>query len=128
MKNQPMISWDADAGLACCIATNGNKVFTGIAKCHPDDSDMCSEKTGSEIACRRANIDALRSYRDELKIALKALNQLYYSMNKSKKFNEKSYENRMLQVLLIITHDLRKVKIFFIRPLVLDANRAKIIK
>ena len=79
------------------LMLDGNKVFTGIAKCHPDDSDMCSEKTGSEIACRRANIDALRSYRDELKIALKALNQLYYSMNKSKKFNAKSYENRMLQ-------------------------------
>lgn len=58
---------------------------------------MMSEKTGCEIAFRRAKIEVLKSYRDELKIKLEALRQLYYSMNQSNKFNEKSYENKMLQ-------------------------------
>ena len=97
MKHEPIFNWDEDAGVASCILSDGEKVFTGFAKCHPDDRDMSSEKTGCEIAFRRARINALRGYRDELKIKLKALNQLFYSMNKSYRFNEKSYENKMLQ-------------------------------
>lgn len=97
MKHEPIFNWDEDAGIASCILSDGEKVFTGFAQCHPDDKDMSSEKTGCEIAFRRARINALRGYRDELKIKLKALNQLFYSMNKSYRFNEKSYENKMLQ-------------------------------
>ena len=97
MKHEPIFNWDEDAGVASCILSDGEKVFTGFAQCHPDDKDMSSEKTGCEIAFRRARINALRGYRDELKIKLKALNQLFYSMNKSYRFNEKSYENKMLQ-------------------------------
>lgn len=97
MKHEPIFNWDEDAGIASCILSDGEKVFTGFAQCHPDDKDMSSEKTGCEIAFRRARINALRGYRDELKIKLKALNQLFYSMNRSYKFNEKSYENKMLQ-------------------------------
>ena len=97
MKHEPIFNWDEDAGVASCILSDGEKVFTRFAQCHPDDKDMSSEKTGCEIAFRRARINALRGYRDELKIKLKALNQLFYSMNKSYRFNEKSYENKMLQ-------------------------------
>ena len=97
MKNMPIFNWDAESGIASCILSNGEKVFTGFAHCHPDDVDMKGEKTGCEIALRRAKINALRGYRDELKTKLAALNQLYYSMNTSKRFNEKSYENKMLQ-------------------------------
>ena len=97
MKHEPIFNWDENAGVASCILSDGEKVFTGFAQCHPDDKDMSSEKTGCEIAFRRARINALRGYRDELKIKLKALNQLFYSMNKSYRFNEKSYENKMLQ-------------------------------
>lgn len=97
MKNEPIFSWDEESGLASCILTDGNKVYTGIAQCHPEDMDMESEKTGCEIAFKRAKISVLRQYRDELKIALKTLEQLYHSMNISYRFNEKSYENKMLQ-------------------------------
>ena len=97
MKNEPIFNWDEETGIASCILSDGEKVYTGFAQCHPDDEDMKGEKTGCEIALKRAKINALRGYRDELKIQLKALNQLYYSMNKSTKFNEKSYENKMLQ-------------------------------
>lgn len=98
MKKEPMFSWDAETGVATCIIESDNQVFVGGAMCHPDDRDMLSEKTGCEIAYQRAVIKALRYYRDaEIKPALAALKQLYYSMNRSKYFNEKSYENRMLQ-------------------------------
>ena len=111
MKNTPIFNWDAETGIASCILSNGEKVFTGFAQCHPDDEDMKGEKTGCEIALRRAKINALRGYRDELKTKLAALNQLYYSMNTSKRFNEKSYENRMLQrQIRQITFDLDTTK------------------
>ena len=97
MKNEPIFSWNEETGTASCILGNNEKIYTGFAQCHPDDTDMKGEKTGCEIAFRRARINALRGYRDELRIQLKALNQLYYSMNRSTKFNEKSYENKMLQ-------------------------------
>lgn len=97
MKHEPIFNWDEDAGVASCILSDGERVYTGFARCHPDDEDMKGEKTGCEIALRRAKIAALRGYRDELKIRLSALNQYYYSMNMSHRFNEKSYENKMLQ-------------------------------
>ena len=97
MKNEPIFTWDEDKLMASCIITDRNQTFIGIAQCHPDDADMSSEKTGCEIAFRRAKINALRCFRDELVITLKAYNQLYYSMNQSKQFNPNSYENRMLQ-------------------------------
>lgn len=97
MKNEPIFDWNPNSGIAICILTDGEKNYVGEAVCHPDDEDMMNEKTGCEIAFRRAKIEALRAKRDELKIALKALNQAYYSMNQSKYFNPKSYENRMLR-------------------------------
>ena len=97
MKNEPIFNWDEETGIASCILNDGQKVYTGFAQCHPDDEDMKGQKTGCEIAFRRARIDALRGYRDELKIRLSTLNQLYHSMNISYRFNEKSYENKMLQ-------------------------------
>ena len=97
MKNEPIFHWDETTGVSSCILSDGEKVYTGFAHCHPDDADMKGEKTGCEIALRRAKIAALRGYRDELKIRLSALNQYYYSINISHKFNEKSYENKMLQ-------------------------------
>lgn len=96
-KNKPIFTYDEESRISSCILTDGEKIFTGIATCHPQDQDMQNEKTGCEIAFRRAKINALRSYRDELKTKLSALNQLYYAINQSKQFNENSYENKMLQ-------------------------------
>ena len=111
MKNEPIFNWDEETGISSCIVSDGEKVYTGFAQCHPDDEDMKGQKTGCEIAFRRARINTLRGYRDELKIQLKALNQLYYSMNKSAKFNEKSYENKMLQrQIRMINFDLATTK------------------
>ena len=111
MKNEPIFNWDEEAGIASCILSDGEKVYTGFAQCHPDDEDMKGQKTGCEIAFRRARINALRGYRDELKIRLATLKQLYHSMNISYRFNEKSYENKMLQrQIRMINFDLTTTK------------------
>lgn len=111
MKNEPIFTWDEESGVASCILSDGEKIYTGFAQCHPDDNDMKGEKTGCEIAFKRARIHALRGYRDELKIKLSTLKQLYYTMNRSKHFNPKSYENKMLQrQLRMINFDLDTVK------------------
>lgn len=93
---EPMFAWDAETGTASCILSDGQKTYCGLAQCHPNDSDMMSEKTGCEIAFRRAKIEVFRALRDDYKTRLKALNELYYSMKHSKKFNSKSYESKML--------------------------------
>jgi hypothetical protein len=96
MVMEPNFIWEEDTGSAICTIVENGKTYMGIAKCHPDDNDMMSEKTGCEIAFRRAKIECLRGIRDEQKCELRAFNRLYYTMNKSKKFNPKSYENIML--------------------------------
>lgn len=98
MKQEPIFNWDPEEGVASCIIKYKNQTFCGVAMCHEEDKDMMSEKTGMEIAYRRATIDYLKYIRDmELKPALKALKQLYYTMKHSTHFNPKSYENSKLQ-------------------------------
>lgn len=84
----------------------------GTAMCHEDDVDMMSWRTGEEIAFRRAKMDCLRIHRNaDLLPRLAALNQLYYSMKHSTKFNPKSYENKMLQrQIRAIKFDLTTIK------------------
>ena len=99
MKNKTKIEWFEEPGLALCTITDSyDRTYHAEAFCHSNDQDMKSEKTGCEIANRRAEIMVLKGYvKNELKPRLRALKQLYYSMNRSKYFNEKSYENKMLQ-------------------------------
>ena len=98
MKQEPIFNWDPEEGVASCIIKYKNQTFCGVAMCHEEDKDMMSEKTGMEIAYRRATIDCLKYVRDmELKPAIKALKQLYYTMKHSTHFNPESYENSKLQ-------------------------------
>ena len=90
--------WDPETHTATCIFTIDGVEYRGYAVCHPDDLDFESEKTGCFIAIMRAQIKICQDYiKNNLKPRLKALNQLYYSMNRSNKFNPNSYENKMLQ-------------------------------
>ena len=85
--------------MAICILTDtkGN-AFTGEAVCHDEDKDMMSEKTGCEIAYHRALVSYLKHLRDnEIKPAVAALKEYYYTMKHSKRHNPKSYESMMLQ-------------------------------
>ena len=98
---EPKFTWDEETGIARCYITIknlSNQTIIGEAHCHPEDMDMCSEKTGCEIAYFKAVIKMLKHYIDNnLQPRLNALNKLYYSMNMSQQFNPKSYENKMLQ-------------------------------
>ena len=97
MNNEPIYTWDQENGIATCTIVSDFGKFITSSHCHPDDMDMANEKTGCNYAYKRAYIKVLQAYKKELKIQLGALNQLYYSMNRSKYFNPKSYENKMLQ-------------------------------
>ena len=97
-KIKPIFHYDKETGCSTCIIGTKYGKFSGTACCHPDDMDMASEKVGCEIAYSHAAIDSLKYERDNIiKPSLKALKQLYYSMNRSKKFNPKSYEYKMLK-------------------------------
>jgi hypothetical protein len=93
MRYEPTFEWDEDAGLAVCILTDGERFFTGTAFCCEEDKDMISQKTGEEIAFRRARIEYLKFYRDTLKYQLKGLEQFLMSIKQSYKFNNKSFES-----------------------------------
>ena len=95
---KPIFHYDKETGCSTCVIETKYGKFSGTACCHPDDMDMASEKVGCEIAYSRAAIDSLKYERDNvIKPSLKALKQLYYSMNRSKKFNPKSYEYKILK-------------------------------
>ena len=98
MKREPVYTWDAATGTATCTLTdNKNNTFVGKAHCHQEDSDMMSERTGYEIASRRAYITYLCHIRDnELKPALSALLELKSEIVHSTRFNKKSYESKSL--------------------------------
>lgn len=112
MNKQPQYFWSEDTGTAFATIFYKNYTFTGEACCHPDDKDMMSKLTGQTIAEYRATIKYLRFIRDcELQPQLKALKQLYYSMNHSKHFNPKSYEAKMLyRQINILKDDLKENK------------------
>ena len=112
MNKQPEYTWSERYGTATCTLFYKNYEFTGVANCHPDDQDMMSKLTGQTIAEYRATIKYLRFIRDcELQPRLKALKQLYYSMNHSKYFDPKSYEAKMLyRQINILKEDLKENK------------------
>ena len=93
---KPIFNWEEETGTALCVIYDKDKVYYGNATCHPDDRDMISEKTGCEIAYRRACIMRLKSLKEEFKLEYKTLKKCYYSMNTSKYFNPKSYEARRI--------------------------------
>ena len=40
MKNEPIFNWDEESGTSSCILSDGEKIYTGFAQCHPDDEDV----------------------------------------------------------------------------------------
>ncbi len=88
--------FEPDSGVATYIYEYDGQTFTGIAHCSPEDQDMMNEYTGINIAQQRAIIKLFQYRRNELKHRLAALNQLYYSVNKSKKYDPHGYMENML--------------------------------
>lgn len=110
MKRLPKYSYE-NGHSVCIITTQDGQTFKGEAFLHEDDKDFESPLTGQRIAEMRAIIAAYKGEIIVLKSQLKALNQLYYSMKHSKKFEPKKYENIMLQrQIRLITEDLESTK------------------
>ena len=99
MKYKPEFTWNETTGESTCILTdNKNRVFVGTAQCHPNDYDMVSERTGCELAFRRAKLEYVRTIRDaEIKPGLAVLEHLYASMIHSTHFEANSYEARTIR-------------------------------
>ena len=70
----------------------------GQAKCHPDDSDMMSERTGLTIAEARAHIQMLKAKKKyEIQPKIDVLYHLLTNIQSSKNHNPKAYESCMLR-------------------------------
>lgn len=92
-----IFSWDlsneSDKAVATCTIYYKKKPFLGVAYCHPQDKDFCSEKTGSSIAEMRAQIKLLTYIRDsELRPAYDAIKHLYSSLSQGTSYNKNSQE------------------------------------
>ena len=106
-------TYDFENNIASADVLIDDRKFTTYAKCCNEDADMCSPNTGCEIANKKLAIRIAKEYKRDLKIGLAALEQLYYSMNRSKYFNPKSYENKMLySQIQIYKNDLAEINKF----------------
>ena len=58
-------TYDEETGVTICTLKDTKRnTYIGEAHCHPDDTDMKNQMTGSEIAYRRAYIKFLKHIRD----------------------------------------------------------------
>ena len=81
-----------------CDLTYNDLTFTGEARCHPDDQDVKSERTGYFIAETRVNIEKLRWCRDyEVMPMVKHYRHFYDCLSHSSKFNPDSYETKRIK-------------------------------
>jgi len=106
MKKEPKFIYK-DGTTICEVTDNMGRIFRGESNCHPDDKDFESPITGGVIAEFRAQIAVAKTYRDDLKIKLSALRQLYSCIKQSNNFNRNSYETKMLlRQISLTTQDL----------------------
>ena len=95
---QPVYEWDENTGYAGCTYTDKyGRTSCGIAMCHKDDRDVMSWRNGQTIAEYRARIAYAKTKRNDERIALEALNRLYYGVKQSKHYNPKGYMETMLR-------------------------------
>lgn len=90
--------WDAETSTATYTYTVDNKTFVGTAKCCPEDADMCSQKTGSEIARRRAAIKYFKYEKQKVNDVLDEITKhLWNPIQQSKRFDAESYLGKELK-------------------------------
>lgn len=101
-----MINFNYKAGISTCDIEYKGHHFIGKAVCHTDDLDFESERTGLCIAEARAQIKVMKFKRNfELKPKIAAITHLLNTMERSTKYNENSYESKMIRRQL---HTLKK--------------------
>lgn len=97
MNNTPQFYFNPDDGSSMCIISSKNKTYIGTAQCSDNDRDMMNEKTGCEIAYHRATINMLKDQKDNLVIELQGLKKYYYTVCRSKHYDDNSYMANMLK-------------------------------
>lgn len=80
-----------------CYISEGNEYYVGVATCANEDLDMCSRLTGESLSERRAYIAYYRGKKKKLKAELKTLKDLYSNLSCSHRFDETSYEAKMIK-------------------------------
>lgn len=90
--------WSPETGIATCFLFHNNNKYIGTAKCHPDDLDMESERTGLFIAECRAYINYYRAKIDnELKPQFNILQHTYFTLLGATGTNPQSKEMKILR-------------------------------
>lgn len=90
-------SYTYSHGIAkCVIIDNDGSIYTGEAYCHPEDTDMMSEKTGLQIAETRANIKFLKHLIKDSKRELKALKDFHSLLKFNPYYNKDVRETHLL--------------------------------
>ena len=90
-------SYTYNHGIAkCVIIDNDGSTYTGEAYCHPEDTDMTSEKTGLQIAETRANIKFLKHLIKDSKRELKALKDFHSLLKFNPYYNKDVRETHLL--------------------------------
>lgn len=87
---EPIYKWHEEIGVAECTIYDPetNKPVTGVARCGPEDVDMKSEKTGCEIAYRRALIKLLKEKQSRTKLIRNAYKDLLVTYEKRPGYNK----------------------------------------
>lgn len=106
------IKFYTDEEYSYCEIIYKNITFTGHAKCHEDDYDMKSERTGYSIAEIRANIQKLTWIRDyEILPAYNNFKHFYNCLTNSPKSNKESYEiKRVYKEFKRLEYELRAIR------------------
>lgn len=79
MMTDPKITFTYDPELhkTICRRVVHNKIYIGMAQCHPHDYDFENKLTGQHYAYTRSMIKEMCQLRDEYKSQLKILKHLY---------------------------------------------------
>lgn len=98
---QPIFNYNPETGITTCtIEDNEHNLYIGTATCHEQDRDMMNEKVGCEIALAKAAMKFYKGLIKRTRHELAGLNQLFFSINKSGRYNHDAYESIMLRKLI----------------------------
>ena len=90
--------WNEEDGITIYKVQDKDKYYVGVSECHPDDKEFQSQEFGQALATVRATIEFLRNTRDnEIAPQLKIVKHLYTNITKSKLYNPKSHEAKMIR-------------------------------
>lgn len=90
--------YDEHSGNSYFYIEHNGLSMCGQAKCHPDDADMMSERTGLTIAEARAHIQMLKAKKKyEIQPKIDVLRHLLTNIQSSKNHNPRAYESCMLR-------------------------------